>query len=415
MRAFLMCVGTRDPYWAKRDKEWIPYQKLGPEDEPYKLEGPILTFFKIFVPRPEPRDRIFLFSTQPGPKVRDPTEKGGEDTKAELEKRFPKTAIEHYRFPSNIEPAEFVDVYEALESLVANVQQSLEEESEMIVFVSPGTPQMQAAWFVLAHAGKIRAKLFRISFVDDNPQVSEVNLGPLIINDLVSLAIETFNRLDFAESAAIFDKLASKFSGAPQRIANFCKAIALFYNDWFNLDYKSASLDRLNGICEKYADLLRHNPSLNDCLAKAQRALQERKKDLLKARSLDLFCAACRKLKQGDWAESFWRFATVVEMIEVARARKAGYTGFLRSEAHQYLIDSNLEHALRSLEKEKWLFDTRNFSIHQARPITEDETKEAQRLAEEAIWRYFGIEVKDYPLTLSELSSLSNSLQELMA
>jgi len=414
MRVFLMCVGTRDPFWAKREGKQITYNNLTSDDEPYKIEGPILTFFKHFLPGPGRGDRIVLFSTQRGPKVRDPTERGGEDTKAALVQRYRDAEVEHLRFSKEIDPSEFVDVYKEMEDLVAKVQKSFQQGSEIIVFVSPGTPQMQAAWFVLAHAGKIKAKLFRIFFENDQPQVSKVDLGPLVINDLVSLAIEAFKRLDFAESAAIFEKLASRFSGAPQRIATFCKDIALFYNSWFKLDYGAASLIQLDKICETYADLLRHNRSLNDCLTKAQEALQERKKDVRKAKALDLFCAACRRLEQGDWAESFWRFATVVEMIEVARARKAGYTGVLRGAAHQYLSQRKLDHALPSLEDEDWLFDTRNASIHRAKPIEEDEAKRAQSLAKEAIWRYFGIEVENYPLSLPELRSLSNSLQELM-
>lgn len=415
MRVFLMCVGTRDPFWAKREGKQIMYSNLTPNDEPYKIEGPILTFFKQFLPPPERGDRIVLFSTQRGPKVRDPTERGGEDTKAALKQRYPEVTVEHFCFPKEIDPSEFVDVYKAMEDLVKNVQKSLQQGSEIIVFVSPGTPQMQAAWFVLAHSGKIKANLFRIFFENDRSRVSKVDLGPLVINDLVSLAIEAFNRLDFAESAAIFERLASRFSGAPQRLAAFCKDIALFYNSWFNLDYEMASLRQLEKICETYADLLRHNRSLNDALAKVRKALQEREKDLSKAKAVDLFCAACRKLEQGDWAESFWRFATVVEMIEVARARKAGYTGVLRSAAHEYLKTKNRDHALPSLEDEDWLFDTRNASVHQAKPIGEDEARRAQSLAKEAIWGYFAIDPKDYPLSLPKLSSLSNSLQELMA
>lgn len=416
MRVFLMCVGTRDPYWAKRDGKQIAYNSLTPQDESSKLNGPILTFFNLLLPPPKRGDRVFLFSTQAAPKVLTPTEKGAEATKRELEMKYEGIQVEHWRFPKDIDPSEFIEVYYAMEKLITKVQEAVQDEEieEQIVFVSPGTPQMQAAWFVLAHTGRLKAKLFRIFFEDQTPQLLSVDLGPLVISDLISSALEAFKRQDFAESAAMFEKLTLRLAGASRRRAQLCVALARLYSSWFALDYQAA-LRSLEKSQNDYPDLLRHYPKLNEYLQAAKEALNERQSPSLKARATDLFYAACRRLEQGDAIEALWRFATLVEIIEVALAQDVGYKGSLRGGAHRYLCKRGKEHALSSLEDEKWLFRLRNLSIHKGKPVSQSAAEKAKELAGEALRRYFGVDEGSHPLSPSSLQVLHEYLRELIS
>lgn len=408
-RAFLMCVGTRDPFWADVQGKAIKFSDLMPEHNPYKVEGPILTFFRFFLPPPSQDDKIFLFSTQSG---RDPTEKGGEATKEELRTRFKGVDVEHWRFPSNVDPSEFADAYSGLTQLVEDALKSLADQCELIVYVSPGTPQMQAAWYALSHAGKIKATLYRIFFEGNKPVIKKVDLGPLLTEATLQRALEAFRQGAFFEAASLFQELGQHLLGPAQRLASFCAQLSLVYQAFFAASYARAR-GLLRNVEKNFQDVIRHANFFKNYLGKVRADLTLAEQ--LQGHLVVLFHTAYLRLRQGQEAEALWRAASVVEAVELKLAREAGYGGMpSRLAAHKFLQECGLPHALADTERENTLFRARNDSLHRGKPVTPETAEQALEWAKEAILRTFpDCRLDDHVLSGHALGEVARHLEQL--
>jgi hypothetical protein len=363
-RVFLMCVGTRDPVWAEKDEV---------------REGPILTFFRLFFATkgPEPVDRVYLFSTRAGSKVRlgTATERRGEATKSELQRRYRGLQVEHRRFP-DIDPSEFPELVDALLGL-ARVAEEENPGSGMVVNTSPGTPQMQAAWYALVHSGQLVADLYRVipDPVSGHPGLARVDLAPFAAADVKRLAFAAFGPSNYQDAARLFGELARLGGGRLRRAAGLCERICKVYWAWISGDHQLA-LGTLEAAASDYEDLLRAHSDVGDHVGSLQRLVQERR-IRLDLRLADLCYAATHRLHQGEYADAFWRLSTVVEQIELERARQVGFSGWSRSEAHRYLTQKKVWHALADAKEEDWLFRVRNEALHRGVAISEKDVTRA--------------------------------------
>jgi len=407
----------RDPVWAENREGPVPFTQMTNQEDEVR-EGPILTFFRLFFASkgPEPVDRVYLFSTRAGSKVQagTATERGGEATKSELEQRYPGLQVEHRRFP-DIDPSEFPEVVDALLGL-ARVAEEENPGSEMVVNTSPGTPQMQAAWYALAHGGQLVADLYRVipDPVSGHPGLARVDLTPFAAADVKRLAFAAFGSSNYQDAARLFGELARLVGGRLGRAAGLCKRICEVYWAWISGDHQLA-LGTLEAAASEYKDLLRAHSNVGDRVGSLQRLLQERK-IRLDLRLADLYYAARHRLHQGEYADAFWRLSTVVEQIELERAGRLGFSGWSRSDAHRYLTEQEAEHALADAKEEDWLFRVRNKALHRGVPISEKDVRRALGLAEEALRRMFPEVVlgDPHPLANSQLRSVEVVLDGLL-
>lgn len=404
-RAFVMCVGTRDPFWASVDNQIIPFRSLPSKPDVKKTAGPILSFLSLA--ELQEGDRVILFSTQPGPKVREPTQECGKATEEEIKRRFPGVDVVHRSFSSAIDPSEFVEVYNDLKGLVSQELESLKEEYEVVVFVSPGTPQMQASWFVLAYAGRIKGKLCRISLEHGKQVIKEVDLGPLLFEDLRKAALNSFREGYFKEAIELFERLKPAYG----RRASFCAELSKLYRAWFSLHYHEAR-KLYESLCKAYDDILRNHRNLETLMCGINADLQFSKTPA--GHLATLFHTASLQLRQGHEAEALWYAASIVEAVELRLAKEAGCRTSSRSQAHEYLLRHGKPHALHSLKDEEELFKLRNESIHEGRAVGPENANKALSLAKEALTKLLDpLDLDGHSLSDAKFKEMAQALDSI--
>jgi len=141
-----------------------PYSKslVGQEEQ----RGPVLSLVAA-----QPFDRVILLSTPA-------TEAITEATQDELAKLRPGLDVESRHLPLS-DPTDYRAILTYLRQHIGEVQHE-HPDASFFLAVASGTPQMHAAWVLLAAGGEIPAKIIHIRpprFVTrDQPLVSEVDL-----------------------------------------------------------------------------------------------------------------------------------------------------------------------------------------------------------------------------------------------
>lgn len=153
MKVLLTFTGFHDPY----------SQGLVSEEE---QPGPVLSLVSAM-----DFDVVILLAT---PATLDITSQ----TRSELETRFPTMRVDVRNAPLS-DPTDYRAILAALRGHVTDVQEEF-EGAAFFIGVASGTPQMHAAWVLLAAAGEIPAKLLHTRpprFVTrDKPLVNEIDL-----------------------------------------------------------------------------------------------------------------------------------------------------------------------------------------------------------------------------------------------
>ena len=304
MRIYLMAVGTRDPFWMERDKGIVYFmdilKKHGPnylkEDLPLK-KGPILTFFERQPVRAE--DHIVLIATKGEPHVvKRPTDRCGEETKALLLQLGLKEENIHLEFLENIDPSELDRLYDPMRKLVEEVLQKRipnhAEAEELIVNVSPGTPQIQASWYLMAHFGHLtkpfadklpKVRLLQVKeAVEGVVEIVPVYLVPLAAEQQIGLGLRFLGDYSFIAAARVFGDVATLLKsyenlpkGKPHSRAAAARAareLCYAYHYW-DLFHNDMAREKLAQLLEKEADLFSSYAELKSLIEEQIRILQK--------------------------------------------------------------------------------------------------------------------------------------------
>ncbi len=360
-RVFLTCVGNRDPYWLqeenKEGKRIVLFDALRekhPEELPAnKQEGPILSFFAKV--RPGEGDRIWLFYTAPAENVRGATKNSAEATRDALRQHFSLNDTQIRLVSLNdpaqhpdFDPSDYPKVISRMREEVQKALREIDEKADIRVIYSSGTPQMQAAWILLAKSGLLPARLFR---AEGDP----VEIEPLFEDQLLGQACQMMRAGAFGAAAQLLRNLEKRAQlevseiskdrrGLFRIFSNACQA----YHHWSLFEYASAQkklsdaarilqrfverkqqsaevkptgrkasprkssfhsplLDRLRGILDeqvRFLDSLRDNP-------------RERLRDLY------FNFNARRHYEQENYTEAIWRLDALCELAAVTAALKA--------------------------------------------------------------------------------------------
>jgi hypothetical protein len=215
-------------------------------------------------------------------------------------------------------------VIPALRNIVADVKREVEQKSqsqdlEWVVLVSPGTPQMQAAWYVLANEGTLPAKLYRVT---DQGEVSFINVDPLFEQEWKHLALKQFRAFAFQAASQTLTHLAQRALSSQRReAAQFFSQLAEAYSLWQIFEYDQASR-KLRGLL--YPNWLKDAlVSLLENQKKKLSALCQQNPPILQAKAIDLYHGARLKQAIGEYTDAIWRAASAYEQVLIERALEA--------------------------------------------------------------------------------------------
>jgi hypothetical protein len=337
MRIVVSCVGSRDPYWAKKDSsqlvfsEWLKQHPGNYASASGVQIGPVLSFLSGLKPPITAADRVWLFSTRAGREVRDPSEEGGKCTRQEIIGRYgiPDSHVVHGVLnpesggrDADFNPSRYEEVLPRMREAAQSVLSAHGENVEYLVIYSSGTPQMQAAWCVLVNAGLLPARLYR---AEGDP----VSLAPLFEEQAISQAVSMLRHGTFRAAAAVLSDL-SKRAVTPERrgLTRFFGEICEGYDAWNRFAY--AHGENLFRQATRGLQRLQEHRSLpsgdewNELIGRLHSqtaALEECRPDQQASfRTLHLFHSARHKAKVGDYQTALWQYATVVEMLTVEHA-----------------------------------------------------------------------------------------------
>ena len=346
MKVYIMCVGTRDPYWVKGERisfEGLVKRRGRDYDRGDLIEGPILSFFSVCKPRAN--DRIYLLSTAEGDKVRDPTITGGEETKEKLKELYGLKDENLRHWPlSGINPSLFEEVMPSMKEKVIDIIEENGSDAEYIINVSPGTPQMEAVWYVLVNSGVIKAKLY--TFDPSTSKIREVVISPLFEEEVKNTGITLFERFSFKASSDIFDKLSRETVDEKRKtICEIFRDLFKVYSDWIVFKYGKA----LEGIKRLKGSPILRKPDfkvLVETLSEQEKKLEELSKEAIspEARALDLLNNGELKFEIGDYVDSIWLFHASCEEAIVDRAVKS-----IQRITGQYVNPNEFDIAMRNL------------------------------------------------------------------
>lgn len=449
MRVYLMAVGTQDPFNKQNQ------------------DGPILSFFKQ---QPiDPRTWIVLISTQgESPVVRDPTFQRGEATKAELLKRFNHLPADHivHETIKDVDPSNFGRIAPPMRRLVGQLleavrQQSQADQIEYVVNVSPGTPQMQAVWYLMAHAGHLKATLLQTKQGTDTIEL--VSISPLAAEQFIELGLKFFQDYSFSAASEAFKRAASALeTHEPERVplAKLAQEIAAAYHDWSIFEYERAA-NRLQQLVTT-RDLV---PELRQTITEQIEFLHKLPQPIPKYRAINLMHAARVEYDRDDMVESIWRAGAAYEQVLLERAlqiaeQRCGFRpdpfdfkgslnrklkkvqGSEQQRLQQFIQECNEIEILRdylglSLVKpllNRWdsefksnsfwkdaeqnLAWVRNNAVHRSEPVTKEQALKGLEIAEEALQRTFGPEILNElnacPFSAQRLTEMRKHLAELL-
>ncbi|MEM4413276.1 MAG: hypothetical protein QXD59_03260 [Candidatus Caldarchaeum sp.] len=452
MRVYLMVVGTQDPFNKQNQ------------------DGPTLSFLKQ---QPiDPSTWVVLISTQGEPPVvRDPTFQGGEATKAELLKRFSALRANHivHETIKDVDPSNFGKIAPPMRQLVQEILKKIKDQIgdssaqiECVVNVSPGTPQMQAVWYLMAHAGHLKATLLQTKQGADT--IESVSISPLAAEQFIELGLSFFQDYSFNAASEAFKRAASALETyEPERVlrAKLAQEIATAYHDWSIFQYEKAT-ERL----QKLVTALDSTSELRKTIEEQVEFLHKLPEPIPKYRAINLMHAARLEYDRHDMVESIWRAGAAYEQVLLERAlqiaeQRCGFrpnpfqfkeslTQTLkrianaqeRQRLQQFIAECQRMDILQNYlgislvkplldrwdsefkndpfwaEAEQDLAWVRNNAVHRSEPVTQQQARRGLEIAQEALQRTFGPEIlnelDDCPCSAGRLTEMRKSLTTLL-
>lgn len=244
MRILLTCVGLNDP----RNREGKEGPILSSMDYIARIER-----FRVYHP-----DRIYLLSTAEKPGASKPTQSKGNEVQQILKERGWEV---YHRVLDLLDPTDYAELFREMRNAISKIlQESGNQQAEIFVNVSPGTPQMQAVWMSLINAGALKARALQVKDPadepDENKRLREVDIKPLFESEFIRIGHDLFSQYAFKRAAEVFYNLALQ---TPDYIrtekAEFFSDLSNVYAEVENFEYKKA-WDKLQNLLERYKNLL---------------------------------------------------------------------------------------------------------------------------------------------------------------
>lgn len=377
---FVMAVGMRDPYWD--DAAEYP-------DTDRKDEGPILSFFRTIPGKPH---KIYLLTTRPGEKVRQPTAHRGDLTSRVLTGMYPDARVET-RPLDGFDPSDYAEAYteirKEIEQIVTeNVQTN---GARYITNLSPGTPQMGVALAVLHKEGRLPGELFQTK-----AQVGAVtvSLAPLFEDELKSVVLSLMATHSYMAASQLLSDIAGR-SSFPERkeVANAMAHIteAYYWREQFRYDLAV----KLMKVAVGLPGLMRLPPRLQALFESQRDTLKDLSSngDALRERLIDQHHLATLKHARDENAVCIQHCYMIVEQIE---------------ELHPPGVPANLQ------KEREWLRKKRNRVAHEPRGTSKESAGRALKFTETLIasrWRNARQDIQAYPLCLSQLRQVLGAVE----
>lgn len=466
-KLLLSCVGNRDPFILEGVKSFDEKAEefWRNEFEKKTKEGPILSFIKK--KRLGKSDKAILFYTKQAKSVQTPTEKGALATKQILcsdygwtEENIRLIALNEPQIDHHFNPSDPTTV---LTNLRQALQKNLinDQGEEIWVNYSPGTPQMQTAWFLLVNSGFLKAKLFRA-------EGEEIEAEPLFEDQFLNEACHLTKICDFGAAAELFKSL-SKRAVIKERISIFRIFASLnsALNYWDSFDYPTASNEfgkvfkKLEGLqkTKRFQNLL---AGKGDVFKEFSEYLQQinsffmRIQNDFSAHLADIYENSARHYHRKRYHETVWKLDVLMDfaviektlreienyfdekytaknfyaevddggnlqlqqIVNNLRQRGVIYRDLREKEAKKILKQITTDSVWRIIESfdRKTLSDTRNKGLHYAKPISVSEAYKSlenschfvEALLDEEILSNYG-----HPLSIERIEHLAESMREI--
>lgn len=284
--------------------------------------GPILEFVTLTARLPKfarwRPDRVYLLSTAEGPGVRGATKPNGDA----LEARLRNAGTETYHRPMPVRDP--TDYGELLQHMTRELRAILRENdrAELLVLVSPGTAQMEAAWFVLQDEGVLPPEatlLQKIApeFADEEFQIREAGVDALRDRRRLDVARALFGNGSFDQAGRALLELACwTRDDVRASWAEFGERLCEAYHEWDRFRYAEAK-QALHKLLEQEVRFARLDPATRELLHQQLAVLDQLTRGSAGYLAQDLYYSAVRRKNEGRWLEAFWRAWLVGEMTIV--------------------------------------------------------------------------------------------------
>jgi len=331
MKIYIMAVGERDPHWKLEDGLCIKYndlvKKFGENYEPSQIgvkEGPILSFFRVLTTYEQSPLKIYLLPTADRPNLQG-TQIGGVKTKFWLEHDILKnfSDIEVFVRPIMVmNPTDHRELYPEVRREVLKIREEVKNEaSEFFINLQPGTPQMRDIFISLAMLGIINPKFIEVTREEI---IKETDLSFIFEDEVLKRAINLIREGYFSSAFMAFADLEEiAVLQESQRKAKIFQWLADLYAKWDILRYEEAGRSMRKILNEPdiknytlYTDLFNVLQGQSESLAKLKGCD-------MREYIIDLYHNAKRRLSQGNFPDTLWRFITIYELVLKLKATEA--------------------------------------------------------------------------------------------
>ncbi len=285
-RVLISAVGNRDPY-----------------DEKNRNKGPILTTLDHL----NTDSVLLVYNTPPAPR-------NMEQNALETEKALQQyQGVQVEMFPLELpDPTDYDAVLEAFRKTAEEISKKYIQD-ELLIAVSSGTPQMQAAWLLLISQGLLPAQAYYTSdpkyVTQEQSPVRSISVAFLQEDALLKTARRHFHSFHFHGAASTLNAFADGCQHSTRRkyallLACYCKALGLWD------DY------RLGHAKNELLSVTKQIPNLKDQYEKICNLVEDQQKSKTEESLLiltDLFFNASRSLKRGQFADTLARVIRTYE------------------------------------------------------------------------------------------------------
>lgn len=299
-KVLLTFVGLQDPYSNKTDSE-----------------GSILTLARSIEP-----DLVFMLPSKRLLGSESETETNAKDTKEWLMNFVNLNEEDIYTFPLSLaNPTNIPVLLEQGSIEIKQILETLEEEDvEIAINTSSGTPQMQSCWYIWANSGLFapyQIKLYQIGnpqYVPEEKRVETITIEFMEEGNTIERIQQYLKRAMYLAASEEGNRLSQISSYSNRRTrAEIIANISMAYHNWDLLNYTKALplLRRLLVRYDRSIDLANLTELLKRQI-EALNLLNNSESDTI-AILTDVYFNAVRRFRQNAYADTLARIWRLIE------------------------------------------------------------------------------------------------------
>lgn len=300
MKILLTFVGNQDPFSDKT-----------------KQEGAILTIVQQLKP-----DYIYLFPSARLPGNSSETETNAEETKEWLINFFNSNSNNIFIRPLSLsDPRRIPDILDQGSREIKYILNSVSSENtEIIINVSSGTPQMQSCWYIWANSGLFapcKVSLYQVGnpvYVAEDKRVEKVDFEFMEENNTIERIRKYLTASLFQAAAEEAEKLTQISCYSHRRFnAEIVKTVCLSYHHWDLLNYREASsqLKKIIARLDNVHDLQNFINSVKNQIETLEQLTNSDNEDIYGL--TDIYYNAQRHFYQNAYADTLARIWRLIE------------------------------------------------------------------------------------------------------